>query len=393
MAAGVAGMGDFTVRDIFARFYSGYLDKYTPSFAQAKTANHILNCKTGAYGSNISKCGNCGQVKYHHNSCRDRNCPMCQGFLKDKWVDAQKDYLLDAPYYHVVFTLPHELNAVVLNNQKELYSLLFTAAADTLSELSCDRKYLGARPGFISVLHTWGSDMSYHPHLHIIVLGGGLTADGSWYAKDDGFFLPVKAVSRLFKGKFMGGLKELCKNGLLAFHGTAGKYRNRYVFRELVNLCYKKEWVPYCKKAFQNAMAVIGYLGRYTHRIAMGNSRIISIDGENVTFRVKDYRNDGRPATRTIPGIEFIRRFLLHVPPKGFVRIRHYGLLSSRCKKEKIVLCRNLIGCRKYISTLKGLNGAGIIKILFGRDVHKCPSCGDSLIEMTQAVPVLVGNT
>lgn len=365
-----------TVQNIFWLYYSDYLDAYNPSTVQAKAANCIINCKTGAYGSNMSTCGGCGHTEYHHNSCRNRSCPMCQELPKEKWIDAQKEDVLDAPYYHVVFTLPHELNPLIYYNQKELYGLLYDAAADTLKELSMDKKYLSARPGFLSVMHTWGSDMSYHPHLHVIQLGGGLNSNGRWLAKDAGFFLPVKVISKVFRGKYMEGLKILKQGSKLLFHGEALKYRNSYEFQELLDTCYGKEWAPYCKEAFNGAASVIEYLGRYTHRIAVSNSRIISIDDGNVTYRAKDYRSGGRWIEITVTGVEFIRRFLMHVVPRRFVRIRYYGLLSSRCKKDKLALCRNLIGCRKYLSELKGLDTAGILKKLFGIDINVCPCCG-----------------
>lgn len=369
-------MDSINIQDIFQRFYPDYLEKYTPCVRQAKTAFHIMNCKTGAYGSTVSICESCGHIEFHHNSCRDRNCPMCQELPKEKWLDAQREWLLDTAYYHAVFTVPHDLNPLFYCNQKELYGLLFRSAAETLLELSEDGKYLGAKPGFISILHTWGSNMEYHPHLHILLIGGGLAEDGSWREKNNGFFLPVKVISRLFRGKFMSGLKGLRNNESLSYAGHAEKYRNHYEFQQLVDACYKKEWVPFLKESFAGAETVMEYIGRYTHRIAVSNSRILSMDKESVTFRVKDYRNGGVWKEETISGIEFIRRFLMHVLPKGFVKIRHYGLLGNRNKKAKIPLCRNLIGCIAYISRLKGLDSGKILKNLYGIDIYKCPCCG-----------------
>lgn len=369
-------MSEVTIQDIFSRFYAGYLDNYTPSAVQAKTAAHILNCKTGAYGSNISTCSNCGHMEFHHNSCRDRCCPMCQAYLKEVWVDAQKESLLAAPYYHVVFTLPHELNPLMYNNQKELYNLLFRASTETVMDLAEDEKYLGARTGIISVIHTWGSGLSYHPHLHLIVLGGGLDSDKNWAAKNSGFFLPVRGMSAVFQGKFMSGLKSLAKESRLSYTGTAAKYRNRFEFKGLLDACYGKQWVPYCKEPFSGAGCVLEYLGRYTNRIAIGNGRIASMDENTVTYMAKDYKQGGKWKKATVSGVEFIRRYLMHVPPKRFVRVRHYGLLSARNKNTKIPLCRNLIGCQKYLSGLKGLDAAQILLKLYGFDIYKCPCCG-----------------
>ena len=369
-------MDKISIQDVFLKFYPEYLDEYSPSARQAKTAFHIINCKTGAYGSNISVCDSCGHVEFHHNSCRDRSCPMCQELPKEKWVDAQREDLLDTAYYHIVFTTPHELNPVFYCNQREMYGLLFRSAAETLLELAADEKYLGAVPGFISILHTWGSAMEYHPHLHLLSIGGGLAEERCWCEKKDGFFLPTEVVSSLFRGKFLAGLRELMEENGLIFEGEAAKYRNRYEFQELLDVCYKKNWVTFLKESFAGAETVMEYLGRYTHRIAISNSRIVSMDEETVTFKVRDYKNGGIWKEMTLRGVEFIRRFLMHVLPKGFVKIRHYGLLSNRNKKEKISFCRNVIGCRKYLSKLKELDHAGLMKALYDIDVNKCTCCG-----------------
>ena len=377
-------MNSPTIQDIFLRFYSDYLDEYDPSPKQSKTAFYIMNCKTGAYGSNISICEDCGSIHFHHNSCRDRCCPMCQELPKEKWIDHQKEDILDAPYYHVVFTLPEELNELIYSNQKLLYDLLYKASSETIAELANDPKHLGAKVGFLSVLHTWGSSMSFHPHLHLIVLGGGLTPEGHWKEKGAEFFLPVRVISKVFRGKFLFGLKELRQAGKLEYHGEAGKYKDHYGFQNLLDTCYRKEWVPYCKKTFQNAESVIEYLGRYTHRIAISNHRITSISEKNVTFKVKDYRNNGKFKEVTISGVEFIRRFLMHVLPKKFIRIRHYGLLSNRTKQENMKHCRNLLGCKKYLSELKEMTTAQILYRLFSLDICKCPDCGSSKIQTVQ---------
>lgn len=365
-----------TMQDVFERFYDNYIKKYKPSPQQAKAAYHIMNCKTGSLGSNMSYCEDCGSIHYHHNSCRDRNCPMCQELPKEKWIDAQKENVLDAPYFHVVFTLPEELNPLIYGNQKVLYDLLYRCSSETILELSADEKYLNSKVGFLSVLHTWGSSMNFHPHLHLVVLGGGLDKDGHWKTKGDKFFLPVKVISKVFRGKYLSGMKELYKGKELFFHGTCEKYKNYYQFQNLLDDCYAKEWVPYSKKTFQNAYAVIEYLGRYTHRIAISNHRIISMNQQSVTYRVKDYKSNGTWTTMTVSGIEFIRRFLMHVLPKRFVRIRSYGLLCNRSKRNNLTRCRNLIGCEKYISSLKSMKTDEILKHLFAIDVYVCPDCG-----------------
>lgn len=379
---------EFTVQDIFTRFYSAYLERYKPSQRQAKAVFHIMGCRTGAFGSSVSQCGECGHVEFHHHSCRDRNCPVCQGLSKELWVDAQREFLLDTTYYHLVFTIPHEMNLLMYCNQKELYSLLLQAAARTVQELAADPHHLGATPGFISILHTWGSDMCYHPHVHMLAVGGGLDGERAWHEKDGGFYLPVQAASKLFRGKFLAGLKDLRRDGKLEFYGEASKYRNRYEWKTLLNVCYGKEWAPYFKESFAGAQSVMEYIGRYTHRIAISSSRLISMDDETVTFRAKDYRNGGAWKEVTLEGAEFIRRFLMHVLPKGFTKIRHYGILSSRNKKNLIPLCRNLLGCREFLSRFKGMNKAEIVKILYGKDINRCPCCGSPLTRGKVLLPI-----
>lgn len=381
-------MSDVTVQDIFYRFYPRYLEKYTPSTFQSKTATCIMNCKTGAYGVNADVCEDCGCIQVHYNSCRNRCCPMCQALPKEKWMDLRREDVLDAPYFHVVFTVPDELNPLIYSNQKLLYDALYHAASETLDELSMDSKHLGAKIGYICILHTWGSEMNYHPHIHTILLGGGLDAKNHWKDKGDCFFLPVQVISKKFRGKYMDQLKNLWKNNKLEFHGSSEKYRNNYVFQELVNSCYAKEWIPHCKKTFNGAQSVIKYLGKYTHRIAISNHRIVSIDENTVTFSVKNYHDEGKWKTLTLPGIEFIRRFLMHVPPKRFVRIRHYGLLSCRNKGKNITLCRNLLGCQKYISVLRDMTGPEMLKHLWKVDVCLCKSCGGHVIPHQRILPM-----
>ena len=368
-----------TVQDIFHRFYPAYLDKYSPSPVQAKAARNIMNCKTGAYGANVCICEDCGAVQIHYNSCRNRNCPMCQAVPKEKWMDARREDVLDAPYFHLVFTVPDILNPVIYCNQELLYDVLYHAASATLSELASDPKHLGAQVGYICILHTWGSEMNYHPHIHTIVLGGGLTSTNKWKDNGNDFFLPIRVISEVFRGKYMEEFKRLQEESKLVFHGTAEKYRNYYTFKELVNSCYSTDWFPYCKKTFNGAQSVIDYLGKYTHRIAISNYRVLRMTEDSVTFSVKDYRNKGQWKELTISGVEFIRRFLMHVPPRRFVRIRHYGLLCSRTKNRKLTLCRNLLGCRKYLSQLRRLDMPEVLDRLYGIKVCVCKSCGGHL--------------
>ena len=369
-----------TIQDVFNRFYPAYEKTHELSTVQRKAAYHIMNCKTGAFGVNIGMCGNCGCISIHYNSCRDRCCPMCQEFPKEKWVDARREDVLEAPYFHVVFTVPEELNPIIYSNQKLLYDTLYHASSGTLKELASDSRYLGADIGYICILHTWGSEMNFHPHIHAVVLGGGLDSRNCWKDNGEEFFLPIRVMSRLFRGKYLAELKQLWEDCRLEFHGSAENYKNHYAFKELLDSCYSKEWVPYCKKPFDGAESVIRYLGKYTHRIAISNYRIKDMTDNAVTFTAKDYKNQGKWKEVTISGEEFLHRFLMHVPPKKFVRIRHYGLLSSRNKNKKITLCRNLLGCKKYISRLKDLDAPTIIRFLYKKDVCKCTSCGGRIL-------------
>ena len=377
-----------TVQDIFNRFYPTYIEQYSPSAIQVKTAHNIINCKTGAYGSNISICEDCGKIHIHHNSCRNRCCPMCQAIPKELWMDARREDVLDAPYFHLVFTVPDILNPVIFSNQKLLYDALYHAASATISELAADTKYLGAKVGYICILHTWGSEMNFHPHIHTILLGGGLTVKNQWKDNGNDFFLPIRVISKVFRGKYLDELKLLWKEEKLQFYGSSEKYRNHYIFQELLDTCYTMEWIPYCKKTFNGAQSVINYLGKYTHRIAISNYRIISMDEQTVTFSVKDYHNEGRWKNLTLSGIEFIRRFLMHVPPKRFVRIRHYGLLCSRTKNKKLTLCRNLLGCQKYLSKLREMEMPQMLEHLYGIKACICKTCGGHLGKPQKRLPL-----
>lgn len=379
-----------TMQDVLSRFYQDYLEKYTPSPAQANAATHILNCKTGAYGTNVSLCPKCGHKVFHNNSCRDRSCPMCQVLSNEIWTDAQMDHVLDIDYYHIVFTCPSELYPLIYCNQKELYTAFFHVASETLMEMASDPRHLGGIPGFISILHTWSSDLSFHPHLHILITGGGLDKNNHWHQKKKGFFLPGKAMAKLFRGKFLAIIKELKDTNQLSFTGQAERFRNRFEFNQLLDICYEKSWVTDIRESFAGAETVMKYLGRYTHRIAISNNRILKMDEKTVTFKVKDYKNGGIWKERSLDGVEFIRRFLMHVPPRRFVRIRHYGLLSNQKKRKLIPLCRNLIGCREFLSRFRGFDKPSIIKKIYGKDITICPCCGEKMTYLQLTNPLLL---
>lgn len=368
-----------TIQDVFRQFLPEYCETHHFSPEQQLAALCISKCRTAEMGANVSECESCHKTYIHYNSCKNRHCPMCQAMEVDEWIDKQQENVLDVPYFHTVFTLPEELYALVYSNQKLLYDALYHAAHLTMSELSADPKHLGARIGYICVLHTWGSRMNYHPHLHTIVLGGGLDASNKWKDKGKKFFFPVKVMSAVFRKHYLKELKQLWQSEKLNFSGKAESLRNHYSFKSLLDVLYKKEWIVYTKEAFNGAGSVIKYLGRYTHRIAISNRRILGMTEETVTYLARDYKNGGRMVPHTIKGTEFLRMFLMHVLPKGFVRIRHYGILSCRSKKEKIELCRKLLNGMKYISKLRGKTAAEKLMILYKRDICKCEECGGKL--------------
>ena len=269
-------------------------------------------------------------------------------------MDQRKKDILDAPYFHVVFTMPEQLHMLIYHNQKLLYDLMYKAVAETLIELAGNEKYLGAQIGFFSVLHTWGQNLHYHPHIHSVVLAGGLSKQNQWRETSKKFFIPVRVLSKKFRGKFLFYLNQYYQQNQLNFYNDTETYKDPNRFQELIDQCYKMDWYSYTKRTFSGPLAVVKYLGRYTHRIAISNHRILSIDKETVKIQVKDYKNNNQNKTVTMKSIEFIRRFLMHILPKGFVKIRHYGLLANRNRKTKLVLCRKLTKSKVYKPIYEG---------------------------------------
>ncbi|MFA5384210.1 MAG: IS91 family transposase [Eubacteriales bacterium] len=371
-----------TVQDAFLQFYSRHEQSYIPSMQQAKASSDIMRCRTAALGGHVFECGNCGHKAVRYNSCRNRHCPLCQGVTKAVWVDKRSKDILNAPYFHVVFTVPRQLHSLIYQNQELLYGLMYKSVAETLAELSKDKKYLGARIGFFSILHTWGQDLHYHPHIHTVVLAGGLTKLNQWRNSSKKFFIPVKVLSKKFSGKYLYYLKQYYRQHLLKFYGNAQEYQNPKLFRNLLSQCYEKDWYTYTKKTFSGPFAVIQYLGRYTHRIAISNTRMVSMDEHTVTITVRDDKTSSRTRILILKGVEFIRRFLMHILPKGFVKIRYYGLLANRNKKTKLELSRKLTCSPIYRPKFEGLRTIEILCILMGRDVTVCPICGKGKMQV-----------
>jgi hypothetical protein len=334
----------------------------------------IERCRTAELGGHADVCDECGAARISYNSCRNRHCPKCQALTKERWIDARKSDLLNVSYFHVVFTIPDTLNTIAFQNQRVVYGILFKSVAETLTELAADKKHLGADIGFTSILHTWGQNLLHHPHIHCIVPGGGLNSIGKWVNSRKKFFIPVKVLSRKFRGKFLFYLKQAHRDGLLEFFGDDRYLLDESAFNTFLTPVYSKEWVVYCKPPFKNAACVVEYLGRYTHRVAISNNRIIGMENGMVTFKWRDYRDGNRWKTMRVSAQEFIRRFLIHVLPDRFMKIRHYGLMGNRNKTQKLGLCKRLTHT-PVIERLK-LSVEELLLMLTGKDIRICPHCG-----------------
>lgn len=342
----------------------------------------IKICRTASLGYHVYRCSDeqCGHIKYQYHSCRDRHCPNCGAIKKQEWIEARMQELLPVKYYHVVFTLPHELNSLVMGHRKILYKLLFDASAQTLLCFAKDPKYLGATPGIISVLHTWGQQLSFHPHIHCIVSGGGITDNNAWKEAKKNiyrFLFPVKAMSTVYKTKFLQALKQMIDTGDVILPDNKDE-------KQLLNLLYQKDWIIYTKAPFGGPHAVIEYLGRYTHKVAISNHRICNINKDDtVTFEYKDYADDNKQKQMTLNTTEFIRRFAQHILPRRFTKIRTYGYLSNRNRHQRI---------NEVLKKMKLPLHKGLVKIplplrmmeRFGIDLTECPCCKNKTLQLVQ---------
>lgn len=370
-------MSDLKIQQIWRASYRAFAEKSSHlSDVQRKASRAILNCKTGNLGANISQCPDCGHLEFHNNSYRNRNCPNCQAINKEIWVDKRRAEVIDTPYFHVVFTLPHELNSLIYCNQQLLYALLHRCCAQTLLELSEDKKWLGATPGIVQVLHTWNQELDYHVHMHCIISGGGLTPDHKLRKAKNKFFIPVEVLRDKFKGKYLHELDSLYKKNKLHFSAACAELRNSYSWSEFRDKLYKKAWCPYIKETFNGFGNAIEYLGRYTHKIAISNSRVLSVTKNQVSFSARS-KMPGEPRrTITLSHEEFIRRYLMHVLPSGFRKIRYYGFLNNRGKSKSLKLIFTLQGRQRFKARYTGLSIAGLIKAVWKTDICICPECG-----------------
>lgn len=375
-------MGDYKIRQIFEQSYGEYsAQEHFQSDIQRKAACAILNCKSGRLGVNLSQCTDCGHMEIHNNSCRNRNCPNCQAVLKEIWVDKRRAEVIDSPYFHVVFTLPHELNSLIYCNQKLLYGLLHRCCSETLLELSADKKWLGATPGIIQVLHTWNQEMDYHVHMHCIVSGGGLTGDGKIRKSSSKFFIRTEVLRDKFKGKYMALLSSLYESGSLTFSSSCEKLRNSYHWKDFKNKLYETDWCPYIKETFNGFGNAIEYLGRYIHKIAISNNRILQLTKDKVTFSARGIKLGDPKRLITLTYTEFIRRYLMHVLPSGFQKIRYYGFLNNRMKYSNLKVIFKLQNGQRFKQRFAGMTMAELLKTVWKFDICLCPECGHSAMK------------
>ena len=374
--------------DLFRRHGADYRKRHRLPLDQLRVMRAIETCRTAALGGHVERCGHCHHQRISYNSCRNRHCPKCQNLARTEWVERRKRELLPIEYFHIVFTIPESLNALALQNRKVVYKLLFETSARTLETIAADPQHLGARMGFFSILHTWGQNLLHHPHVHCVATGGGISLDGTrWIGCRPGFFLSVRVLSRLFRRLFTEALEAAYQQGQLQFHGElAGLAEGLpHLLAELADT----EWVVYAKPPFGGPQQVIEYLGRYTHRVAIANQRLRAFDPESVSFEYKDYHSKHRHKSRqmTVSAGEFIRRFLLHTLPAGFQRIRHYGLLASRNKKENLNLCRRLLGVVAELLPTREQIAAHIEPIV--APFTRCPVCSIGQMVRVEVLPAV----
>jgi hypothetical protein len=384
------------VAEIVRAYGDAYRARYRPTRAQRVVLRALVRCRTAALGGHLQACASCGATRPVYNSCRNRHCGKCQSLDQAKWREAQRAVLLPVPYFHVVFTLPHRLNAVIRLNQRTLYHLLFRTVTETLQQFAADPKHLGAELGITAVLHTWGQQLDYHVHLHCIVTGGGLTPDRErWVAsKQPDFLFPVRAVAAKFRGKFLAHLTQLRATGALRLIGRCAPLHDPQQWHRWIAHLRAKKWIVYAKPPCGGPEKALDYLGRYTHRIALSNERLVAVEQDAVRFRYKDYAHGNAIKVRTLPAVEFLRRFLLHVVPRGFMRVRHYGLLANRTRVAKLSRCRELLGVPPPLAApVPNESLADTVQRLLGLDITRCPICGHGPMRVVEVLPPQPMNT
>jgi hypothetical protein len=381
------------VADVFRRYGTAYREQHGASMstAQRRVMSAIEVCRTAALGGHLERCDQCGHERNCFNSCRDRHCPKCQSLARAQWIEDRQSELLEAPYFHVVFTVPEEIAAIAYQNKKAVYRILFRTTAETLTTIAADPEHLGAEIGFFAVLHSWGQNLQFHPHLHCVVPGGGLSPDGQcWISCRPNFFLPVRVLSRLFRRLFLESLRNAFDSGKLQFFGRLEPLGEHLTFARHCAALKKQEWVVYAKRPFAGPQQVLDYVGRYTHRVAISNNRLLDIENDQVRFQWKDYRTGDQVKTMTLAADEFIRRFLLHVLPNGFQRIRYYGLLGNRYRQEKLGHCRRLLGMPMpdpHTAAPPEQDYRDRYEDLTGSSLRQCPRCQHGRMLLVAILP------
>ena len=373
------------VAEVFRSCQNDYLASHPVSAQQHRVLQDMIACRTAALGGHLRRCEQCGHEEISYNSCRNRHCPKCQAKRQADWLEARSADLLEVPYFHIVFTLPNQLSPLALQNKRRFYSMLFRAASETLLTLARDKKHLGAKIGFLAILHTWGQNLLHHPHLHCVVPAGGLSPDERcWIRSRKDFFLPVRVLSRLFQKKFLAFLRQAYRENRFVFEGQCQHLATAGGWSDFLQQLQQTEWVVYSKPPFGSPQQVLKYLARYTHRVAISNHRLISLADGKIVFHYQNYRRNHRQCTMTLQIVEFTRRFLLHVLPKRFVRIRHYGFLANRCRREKLALCRQLLNTKSSAPSLDSPRPNGT------DPPERCPACRKGRMVVLQKLPPMV---
>ncbi len=369
----------YELAGIFRQYGAAYREAHPLARQPLRVMRAIEVCRTATLGAHVEECSHCRHIRISYNSCRNRNCPKCQNRERAKWLENRKADLLPVEYFHVVFTLPEQAARIAFHNQAVVYGILFRAAAETLLTIARDPKHLGAGIGLFAILHSWGQNLLYHPHLHCVVPGGGLSLDQQrWVNCRPGFFLPVRVLSRLFRRLFLAALDKSFRDGKLRFHGELEPLRDPVAFARYLAPLRQQEWVVYAKPPFGGPQQALEYLGRYTHRVAISNQRLLAVRNGEVTFQWKDYRSKDRQNSRvmTLAAEEFIRRFLLHTLPPGFQRIRHFGLLANRHRERRLALCRQLLTHPVAELLPEPARCRQLSQALASRPPLRCPNCG-----------------
>lgn len=387
------GRAKWEVADIFREYGDAYRHNHLLPPAHLKVMHEIEVCRTAYLGGHIEKCDSCGEERNAYNSCRNRHCPKCQAMTKERWLQARKAELLPVTYFHNVFTLPHELNPIALCNKERIFDILFKAVCESLLQFGRNPKNgLGGKLGLITLLHTWDQKLNTHIHLHCVIPGGALSFDGGrWLTAKDDYLFSIKALSKLFQGKFIHYLEKAFAEGKLIFPGNTEPFATQNGFSYLKNQLWKKDWVVFSKPPFAGPEQVLDYLGRYTHRVAISNHRIVNVEEGKVTFKYRDRKDNDTLKEMTLEADEFIRRFLLHVLPGGFMHIRHFGFLANRSKREDLSKCRQLLGLSPELPKPNKKTNQELMFELTGIDLTKCPYCKKGTMEVIAEIPMFSG--